>query len=126
MFARDFYPAGAYSDPNAPYNECDVPERDFDIRVTVTLVHDTTVTTDKYCPEYDEETGHTDADTSDTDFRDVYEKNCYNVTQLMAYLKEYAERDMASDKPSKPKWQLRRIIDECDNWDIEETEVEEL
>ena len=41
MSDRDYYPAGAYSDPNAPYNQCEPPEIDLEVKVTETLVKNT-------------------------------------------------------------------------------------
>jgi hypothetical protein len=56
MGAADFYPAGSYYDKNAPFNEPIIPERDFDVSVMQTLVKETTISTDQYQPEYDDET----------------------------------------------------------------------
>ena len=47
MRNSDYYPAGAANDPNAPYNEVEPPEREFDCSATMVLNKDTLVTTDK-------------------------------------------------------------------------------
>ena len=59
----DNYPPGAAHDQNAPYNEPLIPERDFDVEVTITMSKVVTITTDNYVPEYDDEDGHTYANT---------------------------------------------------------------
>ncbi len=45
MSDRDYYPAGAYSDPNAPYNQCDPPEIDLEVTVYETLVKNSSIVT---------------------------------------------------------------------------------
>ena len=64
----DNYPPGAAHDPNAPYNEPLIPERDFDVEVTITMSKVVTITTDNYVPEYDDEYGHTYANTENTEW----------------------------------------------------------
>ena len=51
MFDSDYYPAGAYNDPHAPYNEEYYPERDFDVTMTYTIERCETITTDDYVCE---------------------------------------------------------------------------
>ena len=67
MSEADYYPAGAYSDPNAPYNEPVIPERDFDIDVEFVMSKTVTVTTNDYAPDYDDEDGRENANTENTD-----------------------------------------------------------
>ena len=69
MSEADYYPAGAYNDPRAPYNEVDIPERDFEVTISQTLSRTVTIVTDDYYPEYDEEDGHTYANTENTDWK---------------------------------------------------------
>lgn len=58
MFDSDYYPAGAYNDPRAPYNEKYYPERDFNVTMTYTLERCDTITTDEYiCEGGDTEEG---------------------------------------------------------------------
>jgi hypothetical protein len=72
MKESDYYPAGAYSDPNAPYNQVDVPEKDFEVTCSQSLSRTAIVTTNDYIPCVDEGcedgVGYHDewADTSDT------------------------------------------------------------
>ena len=53
MSEADYYPAGAYNDPNASYNQPIIPERDFDLTISQSLSKDVTVSTDNYIPEYE-------------------------------------------------------------------------
>lgn len=125
MRDSDYYAPGSYNDPHAPWNEEEVPEREFEVTAELTVVHETTVTTNKYVPEYDDVTGEFDADTWDTDFDEIYDKDVFSLEQLMDFLKDYAEKDLASEKPSKPRWMLKRIIHDCEGWDVEDIDVTE-
>ena len=119
-----YYPAGAYNDPNAPWNQSEPPERDFDVTVRTTLVKDDIITTSAYQPEYDEEDGVTYANTDDVDWKDEYHACCNTPLELICKFKECLEfmRDNGI------KWKgnnLKSLIDECDGWKEEDLEVEE-
>lgn len=86
--ASDYYPAGAYSDPSAPYKEIETPMRDFDVEVTETLTRSATVTTQRYVPEYDDENGCTYANTDDMDWKEVYSENFKPLAALLREMKE--------------------------------------
>lgn len=58
MRDRDYYPAGAYNDPNAPYNQCEPPEISLDVTVTETLVKQSYIVTNNAWYVTDEEGWH--------------------------------------------------------------------
>ena len=59
MRDSDYYPAGAYNDPNAPYNEPADPDPiEVECDTVVTLRKTITVETCNYAPDYDEESGN--------------------------------------------------------------------
>lgn len=91
MFESGYYPPGAEFDCSAPYNEVEVPERDFDVEVVETLTRTVSVTTQKYVPEFDEEDGHTYANTDDTDWQEVYTDNYMPLAKLMEEMKKETE-----------------------------------
>lgn len=126
MREEDYYPAGAYNDPNAPYNEPIVPERDFDVRVTQTLVKETTISTDQYQPEYDDETGTTYTNTDDTDWKDVYENVACIPSKLIEVCGRLAQHLINGGIKKVDGIWLPEIVNECDGWEVDETEVEEL
>ena len=67
------YPAMSQSQwDSAPFNEPDVPEKEFDVTISQTLSKSTSIYTQDYQPEYDEENGHVYADTSQTDWKKAY------------------------------------------------------
>jgi len=138
MRESDYYPAGAYSDPNAPYNEVEVPERDFDLTVTETLKRTATVTTQKYCPEFDDEDGRTYANTDDTDWQEVYNDNYMPLSKLFVEIKKETdlfiadmEERIRECKDSQQKFRLTQrrrrleaLADNMDGWEQQEIEVE--
>ena len=140
MRASDYYPAGAYSDPNAPYNEVEVPERDFDVDVTETLTRTATVTTRKYCPEFDEEDGHTYANTDDTNWEEVYNENFMPLSKLMEEMKKEAQLFIADieqrikeckQNESQQKFnlalhrnRLKALCENMDGWEQADLEVD--
>ena len=130
MRDRDYYPAGAYDDPSAPYNSVDVPEKDFEITCTQTLSKSVIVTTDNYIPGgygVDEDGGYQDPDdTSDTCWADEYAENDYHTpAQLIAlfhrYLQDEFERPgIAVREPSF----MKRLMEECEDWYVDEEDYE--
>lgn len=53
----DYYPAGAYNDANAPYNEVEAPDIEVTATVNIAMTKDIVVTTDQYTIDED---GRTD------------------------------------------------------------------
>ena len=123
MSESAYYPAGAYRDPNAPYNEARIPERSFDITCSQTLSKSVTVTTDKYCPEHDEEDGRTYANTEDTDWERVFADNsCYTPLQLIQLLGEVLTKDLEHGIVFKSPKFTEHLINECNDWIEDECE----
>lgn len=123
----DNYPPGAANDPNAPYNEVEVPEREFDVTISMSLSRTVQCYTNKYIPEVDEENGHLYVDTSDTPWSEVYGDNHKTIPELLEELKKYIQKDldnlMSDDfKPDKAfhRRRLEFLMEECDNWVVDE------
>lgn len=126
MRAEDFYPAGSYYDENAPFNEQIIQEQDFDVCVTQTLVKETTISTDQYRPEYDEENGHTYANTDNTDWKDAYQEVACTPIMLIDVCKKIAQWAIDNGTKRIDGMWLPRIVEECDDWEVNETNVEEI
>jgi hypothetical protein len=146
MSEADFYPAGAYRDPSAPYNQSDIPEEEFEVTCSQSLSRTATVWTSNYIPgasgvdyERDDEGGtyasswHDDPDTSDTNWAEEYHDNDhYTPIQLIGLYKETLKEQLKSwegmDEIPSAKAQIRRIehlIEECEGWTEDETEYVE-
>lgn len=117
----DNYPPGAANDPNAPYNEPIIPERDFGVDVEFVMQkHDVTVTTDDYIPEFDEEDGHTYANTEETNWENAYDQSgCYTIPELLQELENYIKADLERYKGSRTKErQLKEMLESCQGWEV--------
>lgn len=97
MRDSDFYPAGAYSDPNAPYNQCDPPETELEVTVAERLVRSATIVTNNAYEVEDE--GHCYLETEDVNPREDYERDnsllatyIYEAREEIVKLRIEAER----------------------------------
>jgi hypothetical protein len=126
MSAADYYPAGAYSDPNAPYNEPIIPERDFDIDVEFVMSKVVTVTTNDYAPEYDDEDGREYANTENTDWEKAYDNSGHlTIAEMLQELESYVKDDMTKTAPNTGKGRyLQRVLESCQGWEVKEKTFE--
>lgn len=143
------YPPGAEFDPSAPWNEVEVPEKDFEVTCSQSLSRTAIVTTNNYIPgasgvdyEPDDEGGYTAVgyqdpdDTSDTCWKDEYKNNGYTTPlELIGMLKTYLGKELTelenSMEPNDRSYKvaqvrrLRFLIEECESWTEDETEYVE-
>lgn len=126
MSEADYYPAGAYSDPNAPYNEPVIPERDFDIDVEFVMSKTVTVTTNDYVPEYDDEDGREYANTENTDWEQAYDNSGHlTIAEMLQELESYVKDDMTKTAPNSGKGlYLKRVLESCQGWEVKEKTFE--
>ena len=140
MRESGYFPAGAEFDPSAPYNEPIIPEKDFEITCSQSLSRTATVTTNNYVPcaedVWDDGVGYHEewADTSETNWVDEYSECGYMTPlELIGLLKEYLEKDLRdiqrdmlpndrSFKVTKARM-LKGLIEECECWTEDETEI---
>lgn len=118
------YPAMTQSQwDSAPFNEPVIPERDFTIEATYTMVKTgVDVCTDNYIPEYDEEDGRTYCNTEDTDWEDVYSSVHYSIPEMLDKLKQYVEQDLSmTGKNSTKGRELQRLLEDCQGWTVEDS-----
>jgi hypothetical protein len=133
------YPAGAEHDENAPYNQEDVPEKEFDVLASQTLSKSNKVITDNYIPgasgvDYDSDdeggcvaVGYQEPDdTSDTDWENEYHANDhYMPSQLIELFKNFLENVLTT---GNREWEeslahTKHLFQECCGWSEDETEV---
>lgn len=134
------YPDGVNDNtPGAPWNEPEVPEKEFDVTCSQSLSKTVTVTTNNYIPgaegvdyEPDDEGGycavgwHDPDDTSDTDWEEEYSNEHYTPLQLIELFKRYLQH-ILDDKVQVLTLAsyIKHLIEECDNWSEDETEYVE-
>jgi hypothetical protein len=144
MYDNYNYPAGADT-PDAPWNQVDVPEKEFDVTCSQSLSRTAVVTTNNYTPgasgvdyEPDDEGGccacgwQDPDDTSDTNWGDEYDACGYKTPlQLIQILRDYLGRDLdrvdiIAEETNQNKAflerKLKHLIEECDCWQDDETE----
>ena len=149
MSEADYYAPGSYNDPSAPWNETEIPEKEFDVTCSQSLSRTASVWTSNYIPgasgvdyEPDDEGGcvavgwQDDDDTSDTCWSDEYKSNGYKTPlELIGLLREYLEKDLRdiqrdmlpndrSFKATKARM-LKGLIEECECWTEDETDFEQ-
>ena len=126
MYDNYNYPPGADT-PDAPWNEPLIPERDFDVEVTITMSKVVTITTDNYVPEYDDEDGHTYANTENTEWDKEFENSGhFTIADLIEELKGYVVEDMKTCAPNTRKVShLKRLLLACEDWETIEESYEE-
>ena len=136
MRESGYYPAGAEFDPNAPWNEPVIPERDFDVTCSQSLSKTVTITTDDYIPgasgvdyEPDDEGGHCACgwhdpdDTSDTNWSDEYSNSDYHTPlQLIQLFGQFLKEQYANGVVFKSPYFTEHLIEECEGWQEDETE----
>lgn len=107
------YPLGATHDPNAPYNEPEVPEMTFNASVSYTISRtDVEVTTDEYT--YDNGYAVMNDDAIDC-----------NPVEAMKKAAEYLEKYKAIvEKDGKKDWDLYNLIYILKDWQVDEREVD--
>jgi len=130
MYDNYNYPPGADT-PDAPWNQPDIPEREFDVTISISLSRTVQCYTNKYIPEVDEENGHLYVDTSDTPWSEVYGDNHKTIPELLEELKKYIQKDLdnlADDETKMDKAFHRRrlefLLTECDEWRVDEEDYE--
>ena len=125
------YPLMSQSEwDNAPWNQNDPEEKEFEVTVSQTLSKSTTVTTSDYIPggyfpetEWDIDGHHTITchepdDTSDTDWKKAYNNEHYTPLGLIQEFKEMLEKNTPI-----PETRRKHLIDECMNWIEDDLEV---
>lgn len=131
MRDSDYYPAGAYSDPSAPYNQVEVPERDFCVTISQSLSKSTIVTTNDYIPcveeGCDDGVGYHDewADTSDTDWKKVYSDCSMTPLDIIKACESLAKQLLEQGVTCVGPYNMESLIEECQDWDEDELEVVE-
>ena len=142
----NFPPGVSDNTPDAPWNDPEVPEKEFDVTCTLCMSKTVSCYTKDYIPgaegvdyEPDDEGGsyavpyHEDDNTSDTNWSEVFKDNHKTIPELLEEFKQYLQKDLKNidavaeiRKHDKAflKRKLERLIEECDGWSIDEEDYE--
>lgn len=125
MSERDYYPLGAYDDPDAPYNEKEIPEKEFGVLCSQTLSKSTKCSTSDYI--YDDYFEPAYIDTSETNWKDVYAENDRRTPlQLIDLFKNYLSNKLTGNPPvSESSSFLKHLMEDCEGWIEDETIIME-
>ena len=128
MRDRDYYPAGAYNDPNAPYNEVELPDIEVSCEVTVTLTKkDAPVFTGNYIDESDDE-GYEGYEVLDTyqELADKYNAQHYSISWMLQQLARYIEQELKDDGITMARRnELSKMLEDCQGWVEGDTDIED-
>lgn len=118
------YPMGAEHDSSAPYNQKDTSVKEFDVVISQTLSKSTTVYTNDYKEEVDEdeEGKRLVTNTSNTNWLEAYEENHLTLPNLLKNVREILKDNLRKSKWGEKK-NLKFYIDELSNWVEDEIEV---
>lgn len=115
MRESGWYPPGAEFDPNAPYNQVEPPEREYKVSATYCIRR----TDELWSSKYDEDENLCDPQ---REWESVY----MTPLELFRHCRELAERMLEMRDEKYPEYVLRKIIEECDGWEIVEREIDQL
>ena len=125
MYDNYNYPLGA-DNPSAPWNEPLDPEpKEFEIVISQCLSKSLKVLTQDYTKEYEEESVLTLTNTDDTEWKTVYEdEGHYTIDELLKIFQWLLNKVIDEDMLIfDMKDYCKHLIEECDNWYINETEI---
>ena len=108
---------------SAPFNEVEIPEREFDVCISSSLSKSTSIYTQDYQPEYDEEDGHTYANTMDTDWKKAYQDVAMTPLDIIANAEKIAKALLEEGKTRFAGVYLKSFVEECADWNEDELEV---
>ena len=119
-----YYPAGLTDNtPGCPWSEPVIPEREFDVLVSQTLSRDASIYTDDYCLEFDEETGHTDANTEETDWKKAYQNVAMTPLDIINAAEKIAKTLLEQGQTRVGGIYLKSLVSDCEGWTEDELEV---
>ena len=114
---------------SAPFNEKPIPDKEFEVCITQTLSKTVKVSTNRYLlNEGVDDDGHrySDIDTSDTDWKKVYKDGHYTPLELIEKFRDFLKSTLQDPLGGTLKYAHKvMLIEECDNWIEDETEVVE-
>lgn len=105
MAESGYYPAGAEHDPNAPWNQEDIPEREVEVTVSVTLSKTLKIKVSDYTVD-----SEGNVDYSDCNLREAVENQIILPQEAYKYVNSYT-------------FNKHETIEDLSNWDVDDFEV---
>jgi hypothetical protein len=133
------YPPMSQSEwDSAPWNQVDVPEKEFEVTCSQTLSKTTSIWTNDYIPgasgvdyEPDDEGGYCAIgwqdpdDTSETDWRQAYNDVAMTPLDIINACETLAKHLLEQGTTSIGHLRMKELIKECEGWNDDDYEVVE-
>lgn len=123
MYNNYDYPMGADT-PDAPWNQVDLPEREIEVTISVTLSKTVKVMVDDYVVEEDadEDGRYLSYDYSDCDLQKAVEDQVVLPQNLAEYTENMFNHDLNLKAVGMPR-SIKDAIADCKDWCVDEMEV---
>lgn len=136
MIESGYYAPGTEFDKNAPWNQVENPEEEFNVTIVETLSKDVTIVTTNYNLEVDcdEDGCYRNCDTSDTPWKEEYKKQGCTAIETLIAVKTYLEevrleelldlsrcRELTNSEKKELKV-VKDLIKQCSDWEQDEIE----
>lgn len=124
MIESGYYPPGAEFDSNAPWNQVDLPEKEIEVTVSVTLSKTVKITVDDYEAEVDadEDGMYLSYDFSNCNLHKAVEEQVVLPQNLAEYTERMFNHDLNLKAAGIPKY-LKDAIRDCKDWCVDDYEV---
>lgn len=118
------YPPGAEFDPRAPYNQVDLPEREIEVTISVTLSKTVKVMVDDYTVEEsaDEDGRYVSYNFSECDLNKAVEEQVVLPQNLAEFTERMFNHDLNLRAAGMPKY-LKEGIKDCKDWCVDDYEI---
>lgn len=126
MSARDYYPAGAYDDPDAPYNQSEPPAIERTCEVVETISRTVEVSTTNYAyypPEPWNGIYSGEYDTENVDWQEEYDEQYLSLVGLIANMRDLLLKLDTNTLSRHERHLLKRVLEESEGWEEVETDV---
>lgn len=119
-----YYPPGAEFDPRAPYNQVDLPEKEIEVTISVTLSKTVKVTVDDYEVDEgrDEDGYYCNYNFSECNLQKAVEDQIVLPQNLAKFTEEMLNQDLNLKAAGMPGY-LKGAIADCKGWTVDEMEV---
>lgn len=118
------YPPGAEFDADAPYNQVDLPEKEIEVTISVTLSKTVKVRVSDYRIEEgkDEDGYYRTCDCSDCAIHDAVDNQIVFPQNLAEFTERMFDHDLNLKAAGMPKY-LKDAIEDCKGWIVDDYEV---
>lgn len=117
-----YYPVGAEFDARAPYNQPELPEKEVEVTVSITLSKTVKVKVNDYKMEEDENGKYTTYDFSDCNLHEAV-KNQIILPQNLAKITEDLLTKSSNFRVIGIPKHFKRAIRDCKDWYVDDYEV---